>query len=66
LELWTSLLEVVFWKREAKPWPAQEVEPLLAAVPLEALRPGKRSFMARFFGRAEVESRKSGRGGPAS
>ena len=60
LELWTSLLEVACWKREAKPWPAQEVEPLLDALPLAAAQPGKRSFMARVFGgrKSEVGSRK--------
>jgi hypothetical protein len=51
LELWASLVEVVFWEREAKPWPAEKVESLLAALPLEAPRPSKRSFMARMFQR---------------
>jgi len=49
LELWTSLLEVVSWKREVKPWPAQEVEPWLGALPLAAVPPRKRPFMARMF-----------------
>jgi len=60
LELWTALLQVVCWKREAKPWPVQEVEPLLGALPLPAAKPRKRSLMARVFGsrKSEVGSRK--------
>ena len=52
LELWTSLLEVVLWERAAKPWPAGKVEPLLAALPLAADGPAKKSFLARVFSKA--------------
>jgi hypothetical protein len=55
LELWTSLLEVVFWKREAKPWAAEKVQPLLAILPIEAAQPAARPWMARLFGRRKPE-----------
>jgi hypothetical protein len=51
LELWTSLLEVVAWERQRKPWPAAEVEPLLAVVPLPAPEKTKPSLLARMFGK---------------
>ena len=35
LELWTALLEVVAWDRMRQPWPAEKIEPLLAALPLK-------------------------------
>jgi hypothetical protein len=50
LELWTSLLEVVAWDRARQPWPAEKIEPLLAAVPVMEEKP-KRSLFARMLGR---------------
>jgi len=49
LELWTSLLEVVSWERAAQPWPAEKAAPLLAALPLAAGEPARKSFLARMF-----------------
>jgi len=49
LELWTSLLEVVSWEREAAPWPVERIEPLLAAVPLETPKKSKTSLLARML-----------------
>jgi hypothetical protein len=50
LELWTSLLEVVALDRMRQAWPAEKIEPLLAAVPIkqEKRRP---SLLARIFGK---------------
>jgi hypothetical protein len=51
LELWTSLLEVVSWDRHGKPWPAEKVAPLLAAVPLKSQEKAQTSLLARMFER---------------
>ncbi len=51
LELWTSLLEVASWERQGAPWPPERVEPLLAAVPLQAQGKPKTSLLARMFGK---------------
>jgi hypothetical protein len=50
LELWTALREVVAWDRMRLPLPAEKIESLLAAVPLQ---PEKRklSLFARMLGR---------------
>ena len=50
LELWTSLLEVVSWKRVASPWTPEQAEPLLSAVPVKAAAKPKKSFLARVLG----------------
>ena len=49
LELWTSLLEVVSWERATAPWPAEKIEPLLAAVPIRAREKPKTSLLARML-----------------
>lgn len=50
LESWTALREVVYWRREAKPCPADEISAMLADLPLlaEARRP--KSLLKRMFG----------------
>jgi hypothetical protein len=50
LELWTSLLEVVAWDRMRQPWPAEKIEPLLAAIPLKQEK-RMPSLFARMLGR---------------
>jgi len=50
LELWTSLREVVAWDRTRRPWPAEKIEPLLAAVPVKREK-GKPSLFARMLGK---------------
>jgi hypothetical protein len=51
LELWTSLLEVVHWKRQARPWAPAQFEPFLACLPLRAGPKSRRSVFARLFGK---------------
>ena len=50
LELWTALLEVVAWDRMRRPWPAEKIEPLLAAVPLKQEKRTP-SLFARMLGK---------------
>ncbi len=50
LELWTSLQEVTSWERRLKPWPAEQVQPLLATIPLKSA-PRKPSLFARMLGK---------------
>jgi hypothetical protein len=50
LELWTSLLEVVAWDRARRPWPAEKIAPLLAAVPIKQEK-RKPSLFARMLGK---------------
>ncbi len=50
LELWTSLLEVASWRREARPLPQERIEPLLSSVPLKAGTKPKKSLLARMLG----------------
>jgi hypothetical protein len=50
LELWTSLLEVAAWDRMRQAWPAEKIEPLLAAVPLKQEK-RKPSLIARMLGK---------------
>jgi hypothetical protein len=50
LELWTSVLEVVAWDRSRQPLPADEIEPLLEAVPLKRDK-RKASLFARMLGK---------------
>ena len=50
LELWTSLLEVVAWDRARQPWPAEKIEPLLAAIPVKQEK-RKPSVFARMLGK---------------
>jgi hypothetical protein len=49
LELWTSLLEVVGWDKACQPWSAEQIAPLLAAVPLQQEK--RKSLFARMLGK---------------
>lgn len=50
LERWTSLLEVVAWDRTRESWPAEKIEPLMAAVPVKQQK-SKPSLLARMLGK---------------
>jgi hypothetical protein len=50
LEVWSSLLEIVAWDRARKPYAAEKIEPLLAAVPVK-LEKRKASLFARMLGK---------------
>lgn len=50
LELWTALREVTLWERACQAWPADQVEPLLTAIPVKA-QARKSSFFARMLGK---------------
>jgi hypothetical protein len=51
LEKWTSLQEVVHWKREGKPWPRERIEPLLNVLPLRADQKPRKSVLTRILGK---------------
>jgi len=51
LEFWTSLLEVSSWERVMKPWPPEQIEPLLADLPLRAPEKSRGSLFARIRGK---------------
>lgn len=50
LERWTALRETKYWRREAMPRPAHEIEGFLAALPVGAASQPRKSFLARMFG----------------
>lgn len=49
LEHWTALLEVVAWERQAEPCAPEEIEPLLASLPLPTHGEGHEPFFKRLF-----------------
>lgn len=49
LERWTTLRELVYWRRDAAARPPEEVEALLSSLPLQA-EPKKKSFLKRVLG----------------
>jgi hypothetical protein len=51
MELWISLLEVMAWKREAKPWPREKSEMFLSGLPVQAERKPRKPLLARVFGK---------------
>ncbi|MGH9402079.1 MAG: hypothetical protein ACRD2P_08235 [Terriglobia bacterium] len=52
LECWTALRELAYWRLAVKPAPAEQVEGLLAALPVSEAVAGKKrkSILARLFG----------------
>lgn len=51
LEKWTSLQEVVHWKREGKPWARERIEWLLNVLPLRAHSKPRRWVLSRVLGK---------------
>jgi hypothetical protein len=49
LETWTALREVVYWRREAKPWPTEYVQAALSALSLGPEVEQRRSLFKRVF-----------------
>jgi len=49
LERWTALRELVYWRREAKPRPAEEINNLLSCLPVQAGNEKGKSLLKRLF-----------------
>ncbi len=50
LERWVGLREVKYWRRQAAPRPAAEIDGFLSVLPVRAASAPRKSFLARMFG----------------
>jgi hypothetical protein len=50
LERWAGLREVKYWRRQAAPRPAAEIDGFLSVLPVRTASAPRKSFLARMFG----------------